>query len=101
MDKTTPGEKLPSEVPHGKLPLLDPQKLTSTSISPGKDDDLGAKTEEVSAEGNQEAPVYVEGLKLAIVVASVALSCFLMLLDTMVISTVSYYNIFPNQLRSN
>lgn len=32
---------------------------------------------------------YVTGFKLALVVGSVALACFLMLLDTMVISTVS------------
>jgi hypothetical protein len=32
---------------------------------------------------------YVTGYKLAIIVACVALSCFLMLLDTMIISTVS------------
>jgi hypothetical protein len=31
---------------------------------------------------------YVTGYKLAIVIASIALSCFLMLLDTMIISTV-------------
>jgi hypothetical protein len=31
---------------------------------------------------------YVTGFKLAVVVASVSLSCFLMLLDTMVVSTV-------------
>jgi hypothetical protein len=34
---------------------------------------------------------YVTGFKLAIVVASVALACFLMLVDTMVISTASSY----------
>jgi hypothetical protein len=32
---------------------------------------------------------YVTGIKLALIVGSVALACFLMLLDTMVISTVS------------
>lgn len=36
---------------------------------------------------------YVTGFKLALVVASVALACFLMLLDTMVISTVC--NTYP------
>lgn len=35
-----------------------------------------------------DAGEYVTGFKLAIIVASVALACFLMLLDTMVISTV-------------
>jgi hypothetical protein len=32
---------------------------------------------------------YVTGLKLVMIVASVAMACFLMLVDTMVISTVS------------
>jgi hypothetical protein len=36
-----------------------------------------------------EGAKYITGYKLAIVVACVALSCFLMLLDTMIISTVS------------
>jgi hypothetical protein len=35
-----------------------------------------------------DEPEYVTGFKLAIIVASVALACFLMLLDTMIISTV-------------
>jgi hypothetical protein len=35
------------------------------------------------------SPAYVTGFKLALVVASIALGCFLMLVDTMVISTVS------------
>lgn len=35
---------------------------------------------------------YVTGLKLALIVGSVALACFLMLLDTMIISTVSSSN---------
>jgi len=34
-------------------------------------------------------PEYITGMSLVLVVASVALSCFLMLVDTMVISTVS------------
>ena len=38
---------------------------------------------------NDDTGEYVTGIKLAIIVASVALACFLMLLDTMVISTVS------------
>jgi hypothetical protein len=33
------------------------------------------------------APEYVTGIKLIVIFASVALSCFLMLLDTMVVST--------------
>ncbi|CAG8955746.1 hypothetical protein HYFRA_00011012 [Hymenoscyphus fraxineus] len=39
-------------------------------------------------DGNRDSnPDYVTGMKLVLVVASVALSCFLMLVDTMVIST--------------
>lgn len=38
---------------------------------------------------SNDSTEYVTGFKLALVVASVALACFLMLLDTMVISTVS------------
>lgn len=34
-------------------------------------------------------PEYITGVKLVLVVAGVALGCFLMLVDTMVISTVS------------
>lgn len=37
-----------------------------------------------------EARQAVNGLKLAVVIASVALACFLMLIDSMVISTVGY-----------
>lgn len=50
------------------------------------------KTEEngqVSTHKHGEAIEYVSGWKLVIVIASIALSCFLMLLDTMIISTVS------------
>lgn len=39
----------------------------------------------------QDNPVeYVTGYKLAAVIASVALSCYLMLLDNLIVSTVSY-----------
>lgn len=38
---------------------------------------------------SRDEPEPVKGFKLAIIVASVALSCFLMLLDAMIVSTVS------------
>lgn len=42
---------------------------------------------------------YVTGFKLAIIVASVALACFLMLLDTMIISTVGFAKPYPQPSR--
>lgn len=36
----------------------------------------------------EDPPQYVTGFKLGVIVASVALGCFLLLVDTMVISTV-------------
>ncbi|RYP40399.1 hypothetical protein DL767_001754 [Monosporascus sp. MG133] len=62
-------------------PVLNPKASPSSNQEPTKI----LKTE---AEQEQETESeYVTGYKLAVVVASVALSCFLMLLDTMVIST--------------
>lgn len=42
-----------------------------------------------------DAAEYVIGFKLALIVGSVALACFLMLLDTMVIGTVSLPISYP------
>lgn len=39
----------------------------------------------------ESEPQHVTGIKLVLIVASVALACFLMLVDTMVISTVSQH----------
>jgi hypothetical protein len=51
---------------------------------------LGPKSEQCSeiALQSDNTTNYVAGFKLAMVVGSMALACFLMLLDTMVISTV-------------
>lgn len=49
----------------------------------------GAKSDALSVEP-MAAREAVTGLKLAVVIASAALACFLMLIDTMVISTVGY-----------
>jgi hypothetical protein len=64
-------------------------QTTSTSTSSQHGDGDAAKETETAPGEDQDAREYVEGFKLAIVIASVALSCFLMLLDTMIISTVS------------
>lgn len=56
-----------------------------TGTPPSEDPSVPDK--EVIQPDEQE---YVTGFKLAIIVASVALACFLMLLDTMIISTVSF-----------
>jgi hypothetical protein len=45
-------------------------------------------TEDTAGDSQGCEPEYVTGVKLVLVVASVALACFLMLVDTMVISTV-------------
>jgi hypothetical protein len=74
-------------------------ELPSTSFS----SDANAKTIAFGAEGPAEDPQsdsikgnsqddevdHISGYKLAVVVASVALSCFLMLLDNLIVSTVS------------
>jgi hypothetical protein len=44
-------------------------------------------TEDTAGDSQGCEPEYVTGVKLVLVVASVALACFLMLVDTMVIST--------------
>lgn len=54
---------------------VDSDAKASQNVNPEKQQDDGGE--------------YVTGYKLAIIVASIALSCFLMLLDTMIISTVS------------
>ena len=56
-----------------------PEPGTPPSESPSVPDKEVVKPDE---------PEYVTGFKLVIIVASVALACFLMLLDTMIISTV-------------
>ncbi|KAH6845699.1 major facilitator superfamily domain-containing protein [Chaetomium sp. MPI-CAGE-AT-0009] len=74
-------EKTPSTVtamPDGKTQPDGPDSRTPPSEEPSVPDKEVIKPEE---------PEYVTGFKLAIIVASVALACFLMLLDTMIIST--------------
>ncbi|KAK7709063.1 hypothetical protein SLS64_006547 [Diaporthe eres] len=64
-----------------KAGMLPPEE---TSVL-GSDD---KETGKIEVNANSDAE-YVTGFKLALVVGSVALACFLMLLDTMVISTVT------------
>lgn len=52
----------------------------------GSDDQNTGEVVDVQPNSADE---YVRGFKLALIVGSVALACFLMLLDTMVVSTVS------------
>jgi hypothetical protein len=63
----------------------------TTTTDSGADRTMSQKTNDEShIESEQNVEVeYITGYKLAVVVACVALSCFLMLLDTMIISTVS------------
>lgn len=67
-----------------RSPKMLPSKETSV---------IGSKDSEEDAEkldnNHDISNEYVTGIKLALIVASVALACFLMLLDTMVVSTVS------------
>jgi hypothetical protein len=57
-------------------------------VSPAK----GGEEEEVAGEKKDEEPEYVTGFKLALMVGSVTLACFLMLLDISIIVTVSNYH---------
>lgn len=49
---------------------------------------VSSKMGETTKVEEKEESQYVTGVKLGVIVASVALACFLMLVDTMVISTV-------------
>lgn len=65
----------------------------SSVISSNGNNNVVVRSE--NGDNNQEEDTidYVSGWKLAIVIASIALSCFLMLLDTMIISTVSHFEV--------
>jgi hypothetical protein len=74
-----------TEVPNAKSPStkfvskMSPPEMTSS-------DNKEAGGVDVESHDTNE---YVTGYKLSLIVGSVALACFLMLLDTMVISTAS------------
>lgn len=76
------------EVPDTKSvsPKLVPEDMPSRSRPPDnkEDGDVDIKSHDENE--------YVTGFKLALIVGSCALACFLMLLDTMVISTVNRYS---------
>lgn len=61
------------------------------SVSATKDDKIKPQMNDSFDERSQ----YVTGAKLAVVVGSMCLACFLMLIDTMVISTVSHTGYSP------
>lgn len=68
-------------------------ELPSTSIS----SDANAKdpqSDSIKGNSQDDRVDKISGLKLALVVASVALSCFLMLLDNLIVSTVSHLHAF-------
>lgn len=59
-------------------------------LQPKETSIVDSKEDVVKSEDHHDNPnEYVTGIKLVLIVASVALACFLMLLDTMVVSTVS------------
>ncbi|XXH01448.1 hypothetical protein Hte_007808 [Hypoxylon texense] len=61
-------------------PRMTPPEETSVAST----DDKEAAKVDIKTDGTDE---YVTGIRLALIVGSVALACFLMLLDTMVVST--------------
>jgi hypothetical protein len=61
-------------------------KAIAPESEPPAEDPQNAPIEKNSQDNRAE---YITGYKLAVVIASVSLSCFLMLLDNLIISTVS------------
>ncbi|GAW26180.1 hypothetical protein SAMD00023353_2301120 [Rosellinia necatrix] len=52
------------------------------------------RSDSIKGNSQDDSVDYISGYKLAVVVASVALSCFLMLLDNLIVSTVSCLHAF-------
>lgn len=81
--------------------LEKPETPTTLSVGPEMSyNEHSEKAGEVvtTAPDHVFEPEYVAGKKLVLVVGSAALACFLMLVDTMVISTVSIFtNTFRNE----
>ncbi|GAB1314339.1 hypothetical protein MFIFM68171_04549 [Madurella fahalii] len=65
--------------------LLVQEQPLSTPLDTSQKDDKPREATAIDEDGSE--PEYVTGLRLVLVVTSVALGCFLMLVDTMVIST--------------
>jgi hypothetical protein len=73
--------------PPSKLSLNeDDTKAISPDVQPPTED---IQSNPIEKNPQDDGVEYLTGLKLAVVVASVALSCFLMLLDNLIVSTVS------------
>lgn len=83
----------------GEAPLTQPSSAELNSrvtlpeeTSVASTDDKEAAKVDIKSDSADE---YVTGFRLALIVGSVALACFLMLLDTMVVSTVSQPCLIP------
>lgn len=61
---------------------------TPTALEPVLNEQQRPPAKSPNIAMDDDEPEYVTGFKLTLIVASVALGCFLMLIDTMVISTV-------------
>lgn len=86
--ETAVGNAASLETPEALIaPSMDKKRSISTPDTPQTGEKLDSAIATALDHGLE--PQYVTGIKLALVVASVALGCFLMLVDTMVISTVS------------
>lgn len=83
MSDLVPTSRASSSEP-SRAEVQQPSSLREKTATARSKDDEGDPDDH---HGNAEESV--TGIKLALVVASVALACFLILLDTMVVSTVS------------
>lgn len=71
-----------------------PEPLTATSLSDSPQKHPSSNNADVADMKDSHdgfEPQYLTGIKLVLIVASVALACFLMLVDTIIISTVSHH----------
>lgn len=96
-DGATPPPRAPITAPE-KQPSQAQQKVSSGQPSPKAapsathPDTKALAPETASGPGDADAleePVYVSGLKLFTIMAAITLPCFLMLLDTSIVVTVS------------
>jgi hypothetical protein len=90
MEDSTPTK---TTVVEGTLSGSEPSSTVSTvetTPSQQQPPQVPTASQDANPDEQREGEIqYVTGYKLAIIIASVALSCFLMLLDTMIVSTVS------------
>jgi hypothetical protein len=83
--------------------MVDSELPSTSSLSDAKVEAIAIEAEGpvedpqsgiIKGDSQDDRVDYVSGYKLAVVVASVALSCFLMLLDNLIVSTVSRLHAF-------